>query len=67
VSKIKNRTKVLKTQINVGRIVSEINKEHIRELIGGNYRIIYKIIFVNQVDILTIHYSSRDLTKLTIE
>lgn len=65
--KIKNRTSVLKTQIHSGKIVREINKENVRELIEGSYRIIYKIVKENQIDILTIHHSARDLTNRKIE
>jgi toxin ParE1/3/4 len=49
-----------------GRIVPETNTEEIRELIVGNYRIIYCIVSVNQVDILTVHHSSRRLDTSTI-
>ncbi len=66
VDRLKDRTKILKTQPRVGRIVREINQENIRELIEGNYRIIYKIVKENQIDILTIHHSSRDLTRRNI-
>ena len=66
VEKIKNRTKNLKTQIRLGRIVPEINQENIRELIEGRYRIIYKIVAKDRVDILTIHHTARDLTKRNI-
>ena len=45
----------------------EINRENIRELIEGNYRIIYKILEENKIDILTIHHSARDLTRRKIE
>jgi len=67
VSRLENWTKILKTQIRLGKIVSEMNRENIRELIEGSYRIIYKIVEENQIDILTIHHSSRDLTKRKIE
>lgn len=67
VIRIKNRTRILKTQVRSGKIVPEINKENIRELIEGNYRIIYKIVKDNRIDILTIHHSARDLTKRKIE
>jgi len=67
VDRLNNRTKILKTQIRSGKIVSEINRENIRELIEGNYRIIYKIVKNNQVDILTIHHSARDLTRRKIK
>lgn len=63
VIRIKNRTKILKKQIKIGKVVEEISHENIRELIEGNYRIIYKVVSDNQADILTIHHSSRDLTK----
>jgi len=67
VVRLKDRTRILKTHIYTGRIVSEINRKEIRELIEGNYRIIYKIVNYNQIDILTIHHSARDLTRREIE
>ena len=42
-----------------GRVVPEINREYIREIILGNYRIIYRIITKN-VEILTIHHGARN-------
>lgn len=44
----------------------EIDKQNIRKLTDGNYRIIYKIVSKNQIDILTIHHSARDLKRRTI-
>lgn len=67
VIRLKNRTRILKTQVRSGKIVPEINQENIRELIEGNYRIIYKIVQDNRIDILTIHHSARDLTRRKIE
>ena len=66
VVRIRLRTKILKSQIYAGKIVSEIDRQNIRELIEGNYRIIYKIVNNSRVDILTIHHSSRDLTRRNI-
>lgn len=43
----------------VGRIVPELNIKEIREIITGNYRIIYQIASKNHVNILTVHHSSR--------
>jgi len=63
VIKLKNLSRILKTQTRSGKIVPEINRENIRELIEGSYRIIYKIVADNQIDILTIHHSARDLTR----
>jgi addiction module RelE/StbE family toxin len=67
VVRLKNKTQLLKSHIRIGRIVPEINIENIRELIEGNYRIIYKIVSEEQIDILTVHHSARDLTKRKIK
>jgi len=53
------RTIILETFPKSGRIVPEINDLKIRELIIGNYRIIYKIVSKKSIDILTIHLSQR--------
>ncbi|MCF6240277.1 MAG: type II toxin-antitoxin system RelE/ParE family toxin [Bacteroidales bacterium] len=66
IQRIKNRTNILKTHIYSGKIVIEIDRSDIRELIEGNYRIIYKIVHINRVDILTVHHSARDLSKREI-
>lgn len=62
VLRIKKRTEILQSQVYAGKIVEEIGEEHIRELIEGNYRIIYKVLSREKVHILTVHHSSRDLT-----
>ena len=36
-----------------GKIVSEYNDKSIREIIGGNYRIVYQIVDETRIDILT--------------
>jgi toxin ParE1/3/4 len=61
--KIRLRTKILASHIYSGKVVEEIKKEEIRELIEGNYRIIYRIVKEHHVDILTIHHSARDLGR----
>ncbi|MGS2761975.1 type II toxin-antitoxin system RelE/ParE family toxin [Sinomicrobium sp. M5D2P9] len=66
VVRIRQRTSILKKQLHSGKVVSEINKFNIRELVEGNYRIIYKIVDENRVDILTVHHASRDLTRRKI-
>ena len=58
--RIRFRTIILTSQLYSGRIVMEIGKNNIRELIEGNYRIIYKVVNDSRVDILTIHHSARD-------
>lgn len=59
--KIRQRTDVLKSQTYSGRMVPEVQDKNIREVFQGNYRIIYKIVSENQIDILTIHHSARNL------
>lgn len=59
VSKIKLRTEYIKQFIKIGRKVPEFDNEFIREVIEGRYRIVYKILNPKEVDILTIHHSSK--------
>ena len=64
--KLKIRTKILKTNPFSGKIVDEYQNESFRELIEGNYRIIYKIVNQTQIDILTVHHSARNLMEREI-
>lgn len=41
-----------------GRIVPELNRDNIREILFGSYRIVYSI-DGNEVQILTVYHSSR--------
>ncbi len=61
IQRIREATFQLKKYPNSGRIVPEIQNEKVRELIHGNYRIIYFIKGSSEVDILTIHHSSKRL------
>lgn len=61
VRKLFERTDILKTVPQAGRIVPEKNEENARELIEGNYRIIYEIVSADQINILTVYHSARDL------
>jgi toxin ParE1/3/4 len=60
VDRIKLKTLVLKTMPESGRIVPELENSEIRELIEGNYRIVYRIKTKNYIEILTVHHTSRD-------
>jgi toxin ParE1/3/4 len=42
------------------RVVPEIGRENIREIILGNYRIIYRVL-PKEVEILTVHHGAREL------
>jgi len=46
--------------------VPELTESDFRELIEGNYRIIYKVLNDKHVDILTVHHSARDLSRRKI-
>ena len=59
VSRFFDATEILKLQPRSGRIVPEIGDNKIRELIIGNFRIIYRLVTNKQVDGLTVHHSRR--------
>jgi len=61
--RIRGTVSILKNHPLSGRIVPEIGDPQIRELIEASYRIIYKIVNENRIDILTIHHSSRLIKK----
>jgi toxin ParE1/3/4 len=67
VNKIYNRAQGIIDNPYIGRIVPEININVIREVISGNYRIVYKIINEFQVDILRIYHSARLLKTDKLE
>ena len=66
VLKIRNLTKLLKSHIRICKVVPEFGNINIRELVTGNYRIIYRIVTEDQIDILVIHHSARDLHNRNI-
>lgn len=59
VKRIFERTELLKAQPKLGRIVPELGEENIRELIFGNYRIVYRLISEEQIDVITVHHSAQ--------
>ncbi|NBC84533.1 MAG: type II toxin-antitoxin system mRNA interferase toxin, RelE/StbE family [Bacteroidetes bacterium] len=67
VNKIYNRAQDIIDNPYVGRVVPEINIKVIREVISGNYRIVYKIINDFQVDILRVYHSARLLKADRLE
>ena len=60
IEKLINRVDQLEHFPKSGRVVPEFNSESIRELIEGNYRIVYKILS-NQVAIIRVHHAARQL------
>ena len=64
IQRLMNATHLLKENPRIGRKVPEAgHKDKIREIIQGNYRIIYQIANADLINILTVHHSSRKLTK----
>ena len=64
--RIKVRPQILRSNPMAGKVVPELPRGNYRELVEGNYRIIYKIVNDKQVDILTVHHSARDLSRRKI-
>lgn len=66
VKRIKEKTSILKTRPKTGRVVPELEIKEIREIIEGNYRMVYRVLNNEVVEILTIHHSSRDFNSREI-
>jgi addiction module RelE/StbE family toxin len=67
IQRLINATHLLEDNPRIGRKVPEAgHKEKIREIIQGNYRIIYQIADEDLINILTVHHSSRKLTKTRV-
>ena len=64
--KIFGKESFLKKHPRVGRIVPELDREEIRELIYKNYRIVYSIISPEPIDILTVHNGLSPLTEKSV-
>jgi plasmid stabilization system protein ParE len=58
---------ILKTKPESGRIVPELGIIHIREFIEGNYRIVYRLLSNELIEILTIHHLARDFESREFE
>ena len=54
---------ILETQPSYGKIVPEKQDPSLRELLLGSYRIIYRIVTDNRIDIITVHHSKRLLSN----
>ncbi|MEK7719587.1 MAG: type II toxin-antitoxin system RelE/ParE family toxin [Bacteroidota bacterium] len=67
VDKIYQGVQLISVNPYTGRIVPVFNKNLIRELLIGNYRIIYRIKSDVQVDILRVYHSARHLKRNNIK
>lgn len=61
--KLIETAKLIEQNQKIGRIVPELNQNDIREIITGNYRIIYQLFNTESSYILTVHHSSRLLSN----
>ena len=60
-------TKYLENNPRIGRMVPEMGKnDKFREIIFGNYRIIYKITSTLTVHILTVYHSAKRLRQTSL-
>ncbi len=63
VERIIQRTKITRQHSMAGKEVPEFKKAELRELVEGNFRIIYRIVSTEEVHVLLVHHSARDLTR----
>ena len=67
IQRLLNAAQLLEDNPRIGRKVPETgHKDKIREVIQGNYRIIYQVASENLINILTVHHSSRKLTATRV-
>jgi len=61
VEKLFNATDILEKHPDAGKTAPELENESIRELVRGSYRIVYRKLNNERIDILTVHNSARML------
>ena len=66
-NKIYQRVQPIIENPYIGRMVPEFSKKSIREIIDGNYRIIYLVKSKSQVDILRVYHVARLLKKKNLK
>ena len=59
VERLFNAVDILETHPKVGKMIPEFENELLRELIRGNYRIVYHIVNDLRIDIITVHNCTR--------
>jgi toxin ParE1/3/4 len=68
IEKIIDVTKYIENSPRIGRMVPEVGRnDKIREIIFGNYRIIYKISSTETINILTVHHSAKRLRQTSLK
>jgi len=66
-NKIFQRVQPISENPYIGRMVPEFLEKSIREVIDGNYRIIYRIRSKSQVDILRVYHVARSLKRKNLK
>ena len=66
IDKIFQKVDILKSSPKLGRVVPEVRRKDVRELIFGNYRIIYRVENTS-ISILTIRHGKQILPMEEIE
>ncbi len=64
VAELFSATDILEQYPKTGTIVPMFQDENVRQLIKGNYRIIYLIIDEDSIDVLTVHHGSRLISNI---
>lgn len=67
IHKIHSQVESLKKHPHLGRVVPEFEDPSIKELITGNFRIVYLIISEYKIDILRIFHSARNLDQSSLK
>ena len=57
VQRIIEKLELLEKMPRLGRVVPELEYPNVREILIGQYRVVYHIVSDTRIDILTIHYS----------
>ncbi|WP_162549896.1 type II toxin-antitoxin system RelE/ParE family toxin [Hymenobacter nivis] len=60
--RIIDRTRILESFPRLGRMVPKFGNPRIRELTEGNFRIVYRIVSTERIDITRVHHTSRPLS-----
>jgi addiction module RelE/StbE family toxin len=63
VTKLFESSNILEVNPLAGPVVPELQKESIRQLIRGSFRIIYHVVDEELIEILTVHRSARLLSN----
>jgi addiction module RelE/StbE family toxin len=66
IDKIFDKANLLEQHPRMGRMVPELGRDDVRELIYKQYRVVYKIVDEFRIDVLAVHPSSRPLSDHSI-